>query len=74
MNNKEDHIVGITGIIQNVYQKHQYKVKLSNNHTLFGTLNGKMIKNRIWCYVGDVVEIELSVYDLKKCRVIKRLT
>ena len=72
MNNKEEFVYA-NGTVQRVFQRHQYEVKLNNGHVLFGTLNGRLIKHRIWCHIGDVVELEISVYDLTKCRIIKRM-
>lgn len=62
----------VKGIVIQVYQKHQYKLELDNGHLLLGNLSGKMIKNRIWLNVGDECEVEISVYDLNKGRVIRR--
>lgn len=65
-------VLRLRGKVLQVFQRHQYKIQLDNKHTLLGTLCGKMIKNKIWLNVGDACEVELSVYDLGRGRVVRR--
>jgi translation initiation factor IF-1 len=44
-----------------VFQRHQYRIELENCHNVFGTLCGRMIKNRIWLNAEDACEVEISV-------------
>lgn len=62
----------IRGKVVQVFQRHQYKIELENGHSVFGTLCGRMIKNKIWLNAGDACELEMSVYDLSKARVVRR--
>ena len=73
MMNKEDFLY-LKGKIIKKYQRHQYEVELENGHRIFATLNGKLIKNKIWCSLGeDSVLCELSIYSTDKYRITKRL-
>jgi translation initiation factor IF-1 len=46
-----------------------FKVELENGHTVIAHTAGKMRKFRIWVMVGDVVNIEMTPYDLTKGRI-----
>jgi translation initiation factor IF-1 len=68
----KEEAVRLRGKVVQVFQRHQYKIELENEHTVLGTLCGRMIKNRIWLSAGDACEIEMSPYDLSKARVVRR--
>lgn len=46
-----------------------FKVKLENGHEILAHTAGKMRKFRIRVMVGDVVNIEMTPYDLSKGRI-----
>ena len=51
-----------------------FKVQLDINDAIVqGTISGKMRMNYIKITVGDAVMVELSPYDLTKCRITRRL-
>ena len=51
-----------------------FKVQLDcNDMIVTGTISGKMRKNYIRVMVGDRVHVEMSPYDLTKCRIVRRL-
>ena len=52
-----------------------FKIQLDVNEDLIvqGTISGKMRMHYIKVGVGDRVRIEMSPYDLSKCRIVKRL-
>lgn len=50
-----------------------FQVELDNGKTVSATISGKMRVNSIYLLVGDKVTVELSVYDLTKGRIIRRL-
>ena len=68
----KEEILRLRGKVAQVFQRHQYRIELENRHNVFGTLCGRMIKNRIWLNAGDACEVEMSVYDLDKARVVRR--
>ena len=49
------------------------KVKLdAQETTVIGVISGRMRQNKIKILTGDRVEVEFSVYDLTRGRIIKR--
>lgn len=61
-----------TGVITDCLPGTKFKVRLSNGHEVIGHLSGKMRINSIRLIVGDTVGVEISPYDLTKCRIIYR--
>ena len=49
-----------------------FRVKLENDHVDIGHLSGKMKMYKIRVLPGDTVTIELSTYDLKRGRIVRR--
>ena len=49
-----------------------FRVKLENDHIVIGHLSGKMKMYKIRVLHGDTVTIELSPYDLKRGRIVRR--
>ena len=52
--------------------KGSFRVKLENDHIVIGHLSGKMKMYKIRVLPGDTVTIELSPYDLKRGRIVRR--
>ena len=50
----------------------RFKVKLENGHVLNAVISGKIRKNNIQILLDDMVEIELSPYDLTLGRITYR--
>ena len=50
-----------------------FKVLLDNDMEILATLAGKIRMNYIKIIPGDKVELQLSVYDLSKGRITRRL-
>jgi translation initiation factor IF-1 len=50
----------------------KFKVKLENGHTLNAVISGKIRKNNIQILLNDLVEVELSCYDLTLGRITYR--
>jgi translation initiation factor IF-1 len=46
-----------------------FRVELENGHAVLAHTAGKMRKFRIWVMVGDLVNIEMTPYDLGKGRI-----
>jgi len=49
-----------------------FRVKVSDTHTATCTLGGRIRTNGIRILVGDIVRIEVSIYDTTKGRIIYR--
>lgn len=47
-------------------------VELDNGHQVQASISGKLRLNRINIMQGDRVIVELSIYDLKKGRIVRR--
>ena len=50
----------------------KFKVKLENGHILNAVISGKIRKNNIQILLDDLVEIEMSPYDLTLGRITYR--
>ena len=50
----------------------RFKVKLENGHILNAVVSGKIRKNNIQIILDDLVEIEMSPYDLTLGRITYR--
>jgi translation initiation factor IF-1 len=69
---KEDDIITMNGIIEEVQRNAIFKVKLENNHTITAVVSGRMRQNRIQILLGDRVRLEMSPYDLSRGRIVYR--
>ena len=69
---KEDVIVS-RGRVTDASPGAKFKVRLDNGHVLNAVVSGKIRKNNIQIILDDVVEIEMSPYDLNLGRIIYRL-
>ena len=50
----------------------QFKVELENGLSIIGHISGKMRKNYIRLVPGDMVDVEMTPYDLTKGRITYR--
>ena len=50
----------------------KFKVKLENGHILNAVVSGKIRKNNIHIIIDDLVEVEMSPYDLNLGRITYR--
>jgi len=69
---KSDNTIKITGHIIDVMPNATFKVKLETNVVVHAYISGKMRQNEIRILLGDEVDVELSVYDLTKGRIVRR--
>ena len=60
------------GTVVELLPNAMFKVKLENDHEVLAHTSGKIRKNRIRILVGDVVDVEMTPYDLTKGRIIFR--
>lgn len=49
-----------------------FKVKINDNHIVKSKLSGRIRLNDIKVIVGDLVEVEVSPYDVTNGRIVKR--
>lgn len=68
---KDDMIV-TKGRITDAAPGARFKVRLENGHVLNAIISGKMRKNNIQIILDDLVEIEMSPYDLTMGRITYR--
>jgi len=68
---KED-TIKIKGRVVDVLPNALFKIKMENGHIMLGHISGKVRKNNIKILVNDEVEVEVSAYDLTKCRITYR--
>lgn len=69
---KED-ILTADGVVTEVLPNTMFRVKLDlNSTTVLAHLSGRMKKNNIKVLLGDAVQVEMSVYDLTKGRIVYR--
>jgi translation initiation factor IF-1 len=68
---KED-FIKTNGTVVEVCPNSLFRVQLENGATILGHLAGKLRINNININVLDKVQVEISPYDLSKCRIIFR--
>lgn len=69
----KDDVLKMTGVVDEVLPAAMFRVKLDeSNNRVLAYLGGKMRQHSIEILQGDRVEIELSVYDLSKGRIVYR--
>jgi translation initiation factor IF-1 len=69
---KED-VISLDGRVEEVLPNAMFRVLLpEQNTTVLGHISGKMRQNRIQILAGDRVRVEMSPYDLTKCRIVYR--
>ncbi len=69
---KEDTTLRISGVVDEVLPNAMFRVVLENQHRIIAYLGGKMRKNDIKIIAGDSVDIEMSIYDMSRGRVVYR--
>lgn len=69
---KED-ILTADGTVTEVLPNTMFRVKLElGSSVILAHLSGRMKKNNIKVLLGDTVQVEMSVYDLSKGRIVYR--
>jgi translation initiation factor IF-1 len=65
---KED-LLEFDGVVMELLPDARYRVKLDNGHESLAYTAGRMKKHRIRVLAGDRVTVEMTPYDLTKCRI-----
>lgn len=61
------------GQVVDVLPNAMFRVKINEqDHVALATLSGRMRQNNIKVLLGDSVEMEFSVYDLSRGRIVRR--
>lgn len=68
----KDGIIPAQGVVVETLPSAHFKVQLENGDVITATLAGKMRVHYIKILPGDTVDLELSVYDPTKGRIIYR--
>jgi translation initiation factor IF-1 len=68
---KED-LISLEGRVEEVLPNAMFRVVLEQGSTVLGHISGKMRQNKIQILQGDKVSVEMSPYDLTKCRIVYR--
>lgn len=68
---KED-VVKFEGEVVDVLPNATFKVKLENGIEVLSYIAGKMRKYEIRILMGDMVDVEVSPYDITRGRIVRR--
>jgi translation initiation factor IF-1 len=68
----KEETIKIRGKVIDVLPNALFKIELENGHVMIGHISGKVRKNNIKILVNDEVDVEVSAYDLSKCRITYR--
>ena len=68
----KEELLEFAGTVLELLPNATFRVELENGHQIIAHTAGKMRKNRIRVLAGDKVLVEMSPYDLTKCRVTYR--
>ena len=68
---KED-ILTATGKVVEILPNTLFRIELENKHVILGHLAGKLRVNNVNIILHDMVDVEISTYDLSRCRIIWR--
>jgi translation initiation factor IF-1 len=68
---KDDVFTG-SGKIVEILPNALFRVKIDNGTIILGHLAGKLRVNNVNILLGDTVDVEISPYDVSKCRIVWR--
>lgn len=66
---KKEGVIEVEGRVVEALRNAQFRVELTNGHTVLATISGKMRKNYIRILPEDRVVVELTPYDLTRGRI-----
>ena len=59
----------VEAVVSEALPNAMFRVKLENDHVVLGHISGKMRMHYIRILPGDKVTVELTPYDLSRCRI-----
>jgi translation initiation factor IF-1 len=65
-------VIKVTGVVVETLPSSKFKIELQNSQVIIAHISGKMRKHYIRLVPGDKVEVEMSLYDLTKGRIVYR--
>ncbi len=65
-------LIEFEGTVLECLPEARFRIALDNGHELLAYTAGKLMKHRIRLLVGDRVTVEMTPYDLTKCRITYR--
>jgi len=65
----KEETIQMQGEIMETLPNATFRVKLENGHVVLGHISGKMRVHYIRILPGDKVTVEVSPYDLTRCRI-----
>ena len=65
----KEETIQMQGEIAETLPNATFRVKLENGHMVLGHISGKMRMHYIRILPGDKVTVEVSPYDLTRCRI-----
>jgi translation initiation factor IF-1 len=68
----KDDVIVMQGRVTDASPGARFKVRLENGHVMNAIVSGKIRKNNIQIILDDLVEVEMSVYDMNLGRIIYR--
>ena len=69
---KKEDAIELEGTVKEPLPNAMFKVELENGHPVLCNISGKIRMNYIRILPGDRVVVELSPYDLTRCRITYR--
>lgn len=69
---KKEEKLEVEGTVVEALPNTQFRVELDNGHRILAYLSGKMRKFYIRILLGDRVKVEMSLYDMKRGRIVYR--
>ena len=64
--------IQVDGTVIEALGNAMFRVELENGHVIIANISGKMRMHYIKILPGDKVKLEMSPYDLTKCRITYR--
>jgi len=68
----KDDIIKMSGTVDEVLPNAMFRITLENRHKIIATIGGRLRQNNIRILMGDLVDVEMSPYDLNRGRVVYR--
>ena len=65
-------VIEIEGVVVEKLPNAMFKVELENGHIVLAHISGKLRMNFIKILPGDKVTLEMSPYELRKGRIVRR--
>ncbi|HVS02531.1 MAG TPA: translation initiation factor IF-1 [Thermoanaerobaculia bacterium] len=69
---QKEEAIELDGEVVQVLGNSNFRVKLTEDHSVLARIAGRMRRARIRVMTGDKVKVELSPYDLERGRIVWR--